>query len=407
MRDPKTISIHNYTYQLPDERIAKHPLAERDASKLLVYKNGAITERIFRELAEELPAESMLVFNNTRVIRARLAFYRETGGRIELFCTEPDQPADIQLLLQETQTCKMKCLVGNLKKWKTGEVLSMQLNVQNKAVDFHAHYEAPVSDLHRIRFEWSGDIPFADILEACGKMPLPPYMKRDEESSDSERYQTIFAEQQGSVAAPTASLHFTEQVLDALKQKNVVTEHVTLHVGAGTFKPVKSETIGEHDMHREEIGVPFQLVEKLASGKYKTIVAAGTTALRTIESLYWFGLKMLNNPGKHYDKLFVSQWEPYEHETETPALVVFRTLRDWMQENNIRVLTGATGILIAPGYRFKVANGLITNFHQPESTLLLLVAAFTNGNHNRVYDYALQHDFRFLSYGDSSLLWRE
>lgn len=407
MRDPKTISIHDYTYELPDERIAKHPLDERDASKLLVYKNGEITERIFRNLAEELPEETLLVFNNTRVIRARLAFFRETGGRIELFCTEPDQPADIQVLLQQTQTCKMKCLVGNLKKWKTGEVLLMQLEVNGKQIAFSAHYEAPVSDLHRVRFEWTRDVPFADVLEACGKIPLPPYMKRDEESGDSERYQTIFAEQQGSVAAPTASLHFTPQVLQELQQKKITTEYVTLHVGAGTFKPVKSETLAAHDMHREEIFVPFSLVEKFASGKYKTIVAAGTTALRTIESLYWFGLKMLNNPGKHYDRLFTGQWEPYEPQTTAPAPVVFRTLRDWMQENNMHVITGTTGILIAPGYRFQVANGLITNFHQPESTLLLLVAAFTNENHNRVYDYALQHDFRFLSYGDSSLLWRE
>lgn len=407
MRDPKTISIHDYTYGLPDERIAKHPLAERDASKLLVYKNGEITERIFRNLADELPEETLLVFNNTRVIRARLAFFRETGGRIELFCTEPDQPADIQVLLQQTQTCKMKCLVGNLKKWKTGEVLLMQLEVNGKQIAFGAHYEAPVSDLHRVRFEWTGDVLFADVLEACGKIPLPPYMKRDEESGDSERYQTIFAEQEGSVAAPTASLHFTPQVLDELQRKKITTEYVTLHVGAGTFKPVKSETLAAHDMHREEIFVPFSLVEKFASGKYKTIVAAGTTALRTIESLYWFGLKMLNNPGKHYDRLFTGQWEPYEPQTTAPAPVVFRTLRDWMQENNMQVITGTTGILIAPGYRFQVANGLITNFHQPESTLLLLVAAFTNENHNRVYDYALQHDFRFLSYGDSSLLWRE
>jgi S-adenosylmethionine:tRNA ribosyltransferase-isomerase len=407
MRDPKTISIHDYTYELPEDRIAKHPLAVRDASKLLIYKNGNISERLFRNLAEELPEETLLVFNNTRVIRARLAFYRETGGRIELFCTEPDQPADIQVLLQQVQTCKMKCLVGNLKKWKTGEVLLMQLEVNGKPITFSAHYEAPVSDLHRVRFEWTGDVHFADVLEACGKIPLPPYMKRDEESGDSERYQTIFAEQQGSVAAPTASLHFTPQVLEELQQKNITTEYVTLHVGAGTFKPVKSDTLAAHDMHREEIFVPFSLVEKFASGKYKTIVAAGTTALRTIESLYWFGLKMLNNPGKHYDRLFVSQWEPYEYETVAPAPVVFRALRDWMQENNIRVLSGTTGILIAPGYRFQAASGLITNFHQPESTLLLLVAAFTNENHNRVYDYALQHDFRFLSYGDSSLLWRE
>lgn len=404
---PKEISIDDFSYTLPDDRIAQHPLPERDASKLLVYRAGQISARSFRTIAEELPADTLLIFNNTRVIRARLEFFRSTGGRIEVFCTEPFEPADIQQLMQQHGSCAMKCLVGNVKKWKEGEVLEKVLLCMGREVVLHAELRGTDGDLFIVHFSWTpSEFSFADVVEAAGLVPLPPYMKREADAADAERYQTVYAMHNGSVAAPTAGLHFTPRVLYDLRMKNIATGYVTLHVGAGTFKPVKAATMGGHDMHREQVVVHRALVEALAKGDRRTVCAVGTTALRTLESLYWFGRQLVLNPGKHVQELYVSQWEPYENETDVPAPVALRALADWMRDNQKETLTGSTGLLIAPGYSFKVVNALVTNFHQPKSTLLLLVAAFVGDDFRKIYDYALGNGFRFLSYGDSSLLFR-
>ncbi|TND10465.1 MAG: S-adenosylmethionine:tRNA ribosyltransferase-isomerase [Bacteroidetes bacterium] len=407
MNEPKRIRISDFSYDLPEDRIAQHPLPDRDASRLLVCRDGIITERVFRDIAAELPAEMLLVFNDTRVIRARLEFFRSTGGRIEIFCTEPDTPADVQQLMQQEESCTVKCLVGNLKKWKAGEVLEKKIFVAGSEILLRAERAGEAGELQRIRFSWSpGTVSFSQIVEACGLLPLPPYMNREASAEDDERYQTIYAQHNGSVAAPTAGLHFTEHVLEELRRKNIHTAQVTLHVGAGTFRPVKSETMSGHDMHREEVSVSHALVKKLAEARGGTVCAVGTTALRTLESLYWFGKKLVLFPGKHLGEMQVGQWEPYEQNADVPVPVALRALHDWMTENNKETLTGSTSLLIAPGYDFKIVHALITNFHQPQSTLLLLVAAFAGNRYRDIYDYALAREFRFLSYGDSSLLFR-
>lgn len=404
---PGQISITDFSYDLPEARIAQHPLPERDASKLLVYREGKISDTIFKNIAEELPADTLLVFNNTRVIHARLEFFRDTGGRIEVFCTEPVEPAEVQQLMKQASSCKMKCMIGNLKKWKPGELLGKKLRIGEEEILLRADLLSVEGDLPLVQFSWTpAHFSFAEIVEAAGLLPLPPYMKREAEAEDEERYQTVYAQHQGSVAAPTAGLHFSESVLQQLREKNVRFEYVTLHVGAGTFRPVKSKTMSGHEMHREQILVPRSLVEQLARNEKRSTCAVGTTALRTLESLYWFGRKLMLNPGKHFDELFVAQWEPYEDSAVVPPAVAFRTLLDWMRENGKETLRGSTALLIAPGYEFKTANALITNFHQPQSTLLLLVAAFVGEDFRKIYDYALENDFRFLSYGDSSLLFR-
>lgn len=408
MTDARQIRIDQYSYVLPDDRIARYPLPERDASKLLVFRDGRISEKIFRELAAEIPEGALMVFNNTRVIRARLEFFRATGGRVEIFLTEPDTPSDVQQLMMQENSCTVKCLVGNLKKWKTGERLEKKIVAAGRELLLAAERTGEAGELQRIRFSWSpGDVPFSAIAEAAGQVPLPPYLDREAEASDTERYQTIYAKQHGSVAAPTAGLHFTEYVLDALRAKNVRLENVTLHVGAGTFRPVKSETMAGHDMHNEQISVTRELVRQLAENRGTCICAVGTTAARTLESLYWFGRKLVLFPGKHLEEIHVGQWEPYEEGPEVPPVVALRALHDWMTENNKEQLQGSTSLLIAPGYSFRVVRALITNFHQPQSTLLLLVAAFTGNRHKEIYDYALANGFRFLSYGDSSLLFRD
>lgn len=404
MSSPKEISIQQYTYDLPDEKIARHPLQERDASKLLVYANGKIHERIFRELPQELPAESLLVFNTTRVVRARLLMQRASGATVEIFCTDAAAASvDFIRLLQQQKEAEVLAFIGNGKRWKAGEKL--QLSIGENATLF-AERIAPAGEQFVIRLSWQPEEwSFAEVLDAAGKIPLPPYLGRDEELSDAERYQTIYAQQKGSVAAPTAGLHFTENVLQQLSEKGIRTAEVTLHVGAGTFKPVKADTMAGHDMHREQIIVSRTLIEQLLDPS-KKIVAVGTTALRTLESIYWFGRQLVLQPGRYVESLFVSQWEPYEG-PEVPVQVALRTILDWMQEYNHAEVRGYTQLLIAPGYRFRVVQGLVTNFHQPQSTLLLLVAAFVGEDFRKIYDYALSHDFRFLSYGDSSLLWRK
>lgn len=404
LNDPRNISIIDYTYTLPQERIARYPLADRDASKLLVYRNHEITDATFRNIADHIPAGSLIIFNSTRVVRARILMYRATGGLMEIFCTDSaDASKDFTRLLNETGSAEITAYVGNVRRWKDDEILSMEFD----SGKLNAQKTAPVADQWKIKLSWTPDhLTFGDVLEAVGKIPLPPYMHREEEAGDAERYQTIFASEKGSVAAPTASLHFTDRVLADLKNKSIDTSYVTLHVGAGTFKQVKSETLAGHEMHREQIVVSRKVIDQLISHLDKGIIAAGTTALRTIESIYWFGRQLVLNPGQYRSDLFVGQWEPYEGGPDVPVPVALKTIADWMTEYNRNEFSGYTQVLIAPGYKFRLVKGLVTNFHQPESTLLLLVAAFAGEDYRRIYDHALTHGYRFLSYGDSSLLFR-
>jgi S-adenosylmethionine:tRNA ribosyltransferase-isomerase len=407
--DPRSISIADFTYELPEERIAQHPLAERDASKLLVYRRGEISSRVFHELPEVLPQGALLVFNTTRVVRARLLMQRESGATVELFCTDAaDASVDFVRLLNTKGSVTVRCFVGNGKRWKQGELLTLNLPGAENAVLSAERLEA-MGDQSRIALRWMpAELTFAEILDAAGRMPLPPYMKRDEEDSDAERYQTIYAQHSGSVAAPTAGLHFTPRVLDALRANATELGEVTLHVGAGTFKPVKAEQMQGHEMHREQIVVSRKLIEQLCTAaSRKPVAAVGTTALRTLESIYWFGKQLVTEPGRYRDALFVDQWEPYNSGPDVPAPVALRAVYDWMIENNHAQLEGYTQLLIAPGYTFRIADVLITNFHQPQSTLLLLVSAFIGDDFKAVYDYALNNDYRFLSYGDSSILFRK
>lgn len=403
------LKIADYTYELPDEKIARHPMAERDASRLLVYSGGTISEKKFRSIAEEIPAETLLVFNTTRVVRARLILHRSSGAAIEIFCTDSaDTSVDFTRLLQMNGAVEIRAFVGNAKRWKENETLSLPLQAGETNVTLQALRIEQAGDQWKVKLSWTPpEISFAEILDAAGKIPLPPYLNREEETADAERYQTIYANEKGSVAAPTAGLHFTENVMQSLSEKGIQTANVTLHVGAGTFKPVKAETMEGHEMHREQIIVSRALIERLLQQEGKPLVAVGTTALRTLESIYWFGRQLVLNPGRYAASLFVSQWEPYEEGPDVPVTIALRAILDWMQEYNHAALTGYTQLLIAPGYSFRIVSGLITNFHQPQSTLLLLVAAFIGEDFRKVYEYALQNDFRFLSYGDSSLLWRK
>jgi S-adenosylmethionine:tRNA ribosyltransferase-isomerase len=408
-KHPGILSIKDFTYELPDERIARYPSEKRDASKLLVYRNGEIKEKSFYGISEEIPANALLVFNNTRVVRARLLLQRISGATVEIFCTDAaDSSVDFVKLLQTKSEVMIRAFIGNGKRWKDDEALQAKIRSGESEILLKATREGNANDQSLVKLSWTpAEFSFAEIIEAAGKIPLPPYLDRDEEAVDEERYQTIYAQHNGSVAAPTAGLHFTPAVLKDLETKNILFENVTLHVGAGTFKPVKAEQMSGHDMHREQVIIPRALVEKLLSQKDAPVIAVGTTALRTLESIYWFGKQLITQPGRHFDSLFVGQWEPYENAPDVPLPVALRAILDWMRENNHEELKGFTQILIAPGYSFKVVDALITNFHQPQSTLLLLVSAFIGDDCKRVYDYALENDFRFLSYGDSSLLWRK
>jgi len=406
---PKHLSIKNFTYELPEEQIAKYPLADRDSSKLLVYKNSEIYEKTFRDIVVELPEKTLLVFNTTRVIRARLLMERKSGARVEVFCTDvADNSVDFVNLLQKDKEVELCAFIGNGKRWKADEELIGNLEIQGTSVRLIAKRLRVINDQSVIKLTWTPSAyNLAEILDAFGKIPLPPYLNREEEKIDADRYQTVYAKHNGSVAAPTAGLHFTNHVLEKLKLKINKFAEVTLHVGAGTFKPVKADTMDGHAMHREQIIVSRELVEQILEQKTDAIVAVGTTAMRTLESLYWFGKQIITQPGSHFDSLFVSQWEPYEQSPDIPAPVALRAILDWMLENKLSEVKGYTQILIAPGYSFKIVSGLITNFHQPQSTLLLLVSAFIGTDCERVYQFALKSNFRFLSYGDSSLLWRQ
>lgn len=398
------IRIEEYDYPLPDERIAKFPLAKRDESKLLLYKDGQVSESVFKHIADYLPAGSLLVYNNTRVIQARLLFQKATGARIEVFCLEPAEPHDYALIFQQTERCSWICLVGNLKKWKDG-FLTKKVAIQGEEVILSAEKKESHGDSHRIEFTWDNPkYTFADLLDAAGVLPIPPYLHRETEKSDLVTYQTVYSKIKGSVAAPTAGLHFTPEVLADVDAHGIGREEVTLHVGAGTFKPVKSETIEGHEMHTEFISVRRSSIERIQKDLGK-IIAVGTTSVRTLESLYYIGVKLASHPDATSEELVVNQWMPYEAENNRiPVAEALQHILDYLDRHQADKLVTATQIIIAPGYEFKVVRGIITNFHQPKSTLLLLISAFVKGNWRTIYDYALSHDFRFLSYGDSSLL---
>lgn len=404
--DPKHIRINEFNYPLPDERIAKFPLPVRDQSKLLLYRHGEVTEDIFTSLPDYLPANSLMIFNNTKVIQARLHFHKETGALIEVFCLEPVQPNDYALNFQQTEHAAWLCMIGNLKKWKEG-VLKREITVKGKPLTLTAERGACHGTSHWVDFRWNNpEITFADILEVFGELPIPPYLNRETQESDKETYQTVYSKIKGSVAAPTAGLHFTPRVLDALREKGVALEELTLHVGAGTFKPVKSEEIEGHEMHTEYISVNRSTLEKLVAHEGKAI-AVGTTSVRTLESLYHIGVTLLHNPNATEEDLHVKQWQPYETALETaatPAVDALQAIIAYLDLHHMETLHSSTQIIIAPGYEYRIVKAMVTNFHQPQSTLLLLVSAFLHGDWRKIYDYALAHDFRFLSYGDSSLL---
>lgn len=401
--DTKEIQIKDYNYELPDNRIAKFPKAERDTSKLLIYKSGEVLEDSFRSLPSYLPEGALMVFNNTKVIQARLYFRKETGALIEVFLLEPASPTDYELVFQTKGKCSWGCLVGNLKKWKTGK-LSRAIEYEGRSVNLTVERIGEYGTGHLICFEWDDEtMSFADVIDAIGELPIPPYLNRETEESDKTTYQTVYSKIKGSVAAPTAGLHFTDNVLASLDKHGIVRDEITLHVGAGTFKPVKSDCISGHEMHTETVCVNRRTLEKLIEHNAEAI-AVGTTSVRTLESLYFLGLKIKANPQIPMEEMHVNQWDPYECVSDITAVESIKYIIEWLDRNNKTMLHASTQIIIAPGYDYKIVKMLVTNFHQPQSTLLLLVSAFVKGDWKKIYDYALTHEFRFLSYGDSSLL---
>lgn len=407
--DTKQISISDFNYELPDERIAKFPVSPRDQSRLLVYDKGQIADDRFFNLASHLPAGSLMVFNNTKVIQARMLFHKSTGALIEIFLLEPYAPADYEQMFLTRGQCTWLCMVGNLKKWKEG-TLERELVIGSENLTIRATRGAMVGTSYAISFDWNNSqLTFADILDAAGQLPIPPYLNRETQQSDLTTYQTVYSKIKGSVAAPTAGLHFTPEVLASLDAHGIDREELTLHVGAGTFKPVKSKEMGGHVMHTEHICVRRQTLQKLLAHQCQAI-AVGTTSVRTLESLYYMGLKVQANAQLTEEQLHVEQWEPYElpattmNPTRQQVCDAIGVLLAWLDKNSVEALHASTQIIIAPGYQFKIVQRLVTNFHQPQSTLLLLVSAFTQGHWREIYDHALGHDYRFLSYGDSSLL---
>lgn len=399
---PKDLKIEDYTYHLPDERIAKYPLEERDASKLLIYRDGQLTGDIYRNITAHIPQGSLMVFNRTMVVQARLLFTKPTGGAIEIFCLEPhEQYGDVQTAMLQTQRVQWRCIVGGAGKWKDGLVLEQQ----HETFTLLATMTERGAGSFVIDLIWNTDASFAEVLHTAGKIPLPPYLHRDAEESDKERYQTIFAQEKGSVAAPTAGLHFTGDIMTKLEQKGIHRAFVNLHVGAGTFMPVKSATMQEHTMHAEWIHVDVDTIHVLIAHLEKGIVAVGTTTMRTLESLYWIGVKLLSHILPDFAGYAVSQWDPYEINGEADAKTALTALADYLLLNGQPTLVTRTQILIAPRYKNRVVKGLATNFHQPQSTLLLLVASMIGDDWRRMYQHALDNDYRFLSYGDGCLLW--
>ncbi|MDD2799218.1 MAG: S-adenosylmethionine:tRNA ribosyltransferase-isomerase [Bacteroidales bacterium] len=400
----RTIQIEEYSYPLPENRIAKFPLPQRDQSKLLVYQNGEIEERTFCNLPELVSSNSLMVFNNTKVIQARIHFYKESGGRIEVFCLEPHSPIDYLQSFQSTQQCEWVCMIGNLKKWKEGKV-AVDVLTDAGELKLYAERVESLGSTHVVRFTWADEcVTFAHILDKVGELPIPPYLNRETEEADKESYQTVYSKIEGSVAAPTAGLHFTKEVFDNLNKKGVICDELTLHVGAGTFKPVKSATIGDHEMHTEFISVNMQLIDDLLNHSH--VIAVGTTSVRTLESLYYIGYQLHFHPQSSSESLKVTQWMPYSQEYTLSVNEALQAIRTYFIDNKCDTLVTSTQIMIVPGFNFRIVEGIVTNFHQPASTLLLLVSAFVNGDWRTIYDYALAHDFRFLSYGDSSILLR-
>lgn len=394
------IHIANYTYHLPDERIAKYPLAQRDQSKLLVCKGNNLMHGTFGNIEAELPQNSMLVFNNTKVIRARLKLKKATGAEIEIFCLEPIAPAEVQLAFETTAQTTWKCIIGNARKWKH-DPLTKIIRIENDEITVSAHKGEPYGDAYLVTFSWdNANYTFAEIIEQMGLTPIPPYLNRETEEVDKERYQTVYSQHKGSVAAPTAGLHFTEEILHKLQQNGHPLLNVTLHVGAGTFKPVKTEKIADHDMHTEHFVIEAEALRQFIANEHPTI-AVGTTSVRTLESIYWYGVRLLSCKSV---KEGIDQWDPYNLPTTFSKRQALEALLKYMERNNLAQLAGKTSIIIVPGYQFKMINGLVTNFHQPQSTLLLLIGAILGPKWKEVYQYALDNNFRFLSYGDSSLL---
>ena len=409
------ILIEEYNYPLPDERIAKYPLAQRDQSKLLIYRNGQLSEDRFYRVGEYLPADSLLIYNNTRVIQARLEFHKQSedgtqGARVEIFCLEPLEPHDYQLSLGSTDGCTWKCMIGNAKKWKTGALALPVVLPSGEEVRLLAEKGAQTGNTFAVNFSWEGvSVSFAEILDAVGELPIPPYLNRKTEESDKTTYQTVYSRIKGSVAAPTAGLHFTDDVLDGLRQRGIQTAEVTLHVGAGTFQPVKVADANQHTMHTEIIAVPKTTIQTIIEN-LGHIVAVGTTSMRTLESLYFLGVQLHDTlhstPHTLHHTLSVAQFEPYEMAHTLSTYEALQAIVEYLEQTGQDTLHAETQIMIKPGYVFHVVDQLITNFHQPKSTLLLLVSAFVGGDWHTIYDYALSHDFRFLSYGDSSILFR-
>ncbi|MBC7849446.1 MAG: S-adenosylmethionine:tRNA ribosyltransferase-isomerase [Chitinophagaceae bacterium] len=404
----KDISIFDFTYTLDPSRIAHHPVAERDSSKLLVYRNQQITEDIYRNIDNYLPASSLLVLNDTRVVEARLLFQKPSGGMIEIFCLEPHaQYKDITTAMTERSSVMWMCLIGGASKWKSGQLLQQTIDTNNHTFVLTARFIDKKDDRFTIELSWSAtELTFAEVLHLAGNIPLPPYIKRSAEAVDAERYQTTYANADGSVAAPTAGLHFTKEIFDRLRARNITTAFLTLHVGAGTFKPVKADRMLEHEMHAEFIDVTLNSVKNIIEKLNSDIVAVGTTSLRTLESLYWLGVKTINNIGLIPDQLRLEQWDAYELANDSSPDAALQSLINWMERNDLTKLVTTTRLLIVPGYNFKIVTGLVTNFHQPQSTLLLLVAAFIGEDWRKVYDHALNNNFRFLSYGDGCLFLR-
>jgi len=403
---PSELRIEDYTYALPDERLARYPLAERDSSKLLVYDEGQIQDDTYRNIASHIPAGSVMVFNQAKVVHARILFRKETGGMIEVFCLAPhEQYADVPTAMQQRGSVLWDCLVGGASKWKPG--MTLQLMHDSPSFVLSATMEERRHGSYILRLSWSDEsLTFAEVLHHVGKVPLPPYLGRNAEASDDSTYQTVYAKDEGSVAAPTAGLHFTDRILESLKAKDIETAFVTLHVGAGTFVPVKADKMEGHEMHAEWIEVTRETVALLAAAGSRRLVAVGTTSLRTIESLYWIGNKLLNGETPDFAGIAVHQWDPYERQKQHSTGDALNALLTYMATHNMQRLVTRTQILIAPGYTFRIICGLVTNFHQPQSTLLLLVSALVGNNWRKIYEHALNNNYRFLSYGDGSLLWK-
>ncbi len=407
MIDPRLITIQDFNYSLPEERIARYPLENRDDSRLLIWKGGSLSESTYSHIADQLPPDSMLIFNDTKVVEARLLFKKPTGGVIEIFCLEPHESYhDIQTAMMQQGTVKWLCLIGGVSKWKSGQLLKKQFNYQDREIELTAEFLEKQTGIFAITLSWSApSLSFAEILHLAGDIPLPPYLNRETVEKDKERYQTVYAKEQGSVAAPTAGLHFTERIFNELSRREIHVEHLTLHVGAGTFQPVKADTMAGHFMHAEWIDVSIDLIKKLLITKCK-VIAVGTTSARTLESLYWLGRKCdSQNEGKNNSIIpEIYQWDPYEMVGDHTRELALSSLLTWMELHKIERLITRTRLLIAPGYKFRMVHGLVTNFHQPASTLLLLVSAITGNDWRKIYSYALENDFRFLSYGDGCLL---